>query len=149
MDFTVTAKGPTLDTLIRDTTRDLRAANRTAGRELGKVGKAAMSKGAPRMFGRQLTVKAKVDAWPSRCSVEFNPAPRQSGPWAIAESGRRGGYTVTPRRRKALRLPGGFAMTAHPGAVAGHRAWTKAGQRLAKAVDKTVHDVYDDALGAD
>ena len=74
MDFTVTAKGPTLDQLTRDTARDLRAANRKAGRDLGKVGKAAMSKGAPRMFGKALTVKPKVDAWPTRCSVEFNPA---------------------------------------------------------------------------
>ena len=148
MDFTVTAKGPTLEQLTRDTARDLRAANRKAGRELGKVGKAAMGKGAPRMFGKALTVKPKVDAWPTRCSVEFNPAPRQSGPWAIAESGRVGGYTVRPRRRKALRLPGGFAMVTHPGPVGGRRAWTAAGRRLVKAVDKTVKDVYDEALDA-
>ena len=148
MEFTVTAKGPTLDALIRDTTRDLRAANRTAGRAVGKVGVAAMRKGAPRMFGKVLGVKADVDAWPSRCSVEFHPAARQSGAWAITEAGRRGGYLVTPRNRRALKLPGGFAMTAHPGATSGHRAWTHAVARLVKAVDKTVHDVYDEALDA-
>jgi len=149
VEFTVTQNGPTLDALIRGTTRDLRAANRTAGRDLAKVGKSAIGKGAPRMMGRQLTAKAKVDAWPTRCSVEFNPAKGQAGAWAIADTGRRGGYTVKPRRRKALRLPGGFAAVAHPGAVAGRQAWTRAVARLRKAVDRTVHDVYDDALGAD
>lgn len=148
MDFTVTTKGPTFEQLTRDTARDLRAANRKAGRAVGKVGVAAMRKGAPRMFGKVLGVKADVDAWPSRCHVEFHPAAGQSGPWAIADTGRRGGYTVKPRRAKALRLPGGFAMVAHPGAVAGRGAWSKAGQRLAKAVDKTVKDVYDEALDA-
>lgn len=148
MEFTVTTKGPTFDALLASTARDLKAANRKAGRELGKVGRAAMGKGAPRLFGRALTVKPKVDAFANRCRVEFVPSPRQSGPWAIAESGRRGGYLVAPRRRRALRLPGGFAMSAHPGAVAGRKAWSRAGARLFKAVDRTVHDVYDDALEA-
>jgi hypothetical protein len=148
VDFTVKTKGPTLESLVRDTTRELRAANRTAGRDIGKVGKAAMGKGAPRMFGRQLAVKTTVDAWPSRCAVEFNPAKRQSGPWAIAEAGRRGGYLVRPRRRDALAFSGRFARFALPGNVAGRRAWTAAVGRLVRAVDRTVHDVYDDALGA-
>jgi hypothetical protein len=148
VEFTVTAKGPTLEALTRNTARDLRAANRTAGRAVGKAGKAAMGKGAPRMFGKALTVKAKVDAWPSRCAVEFNPARGQSGAWAIADTGRRGGYTVRPRRRKALAFAGRFAMVTHPGAIAGRHAWTRATARAAKALDRTVHDVYDDALGA-
>jgi hypothetical protein len=148
VEFTVTQKGPTLDALIRGTTRDLRAANRTAGRDVAKVGKAAMAKGAPHMFGKALTVKTKVDAWPTRCAVEFNPARGQAGPWQIAETGRRGGYTVKPRRRKALAFAGRFAMVTHPGPVGGHKAWTRAVQRGAKAVGKQVGDVYDDALGA-
>jgi hypothetical protein len=147
VEFTVTTKGPTFETLIADTTRDLRAANRTAGRQVAKAGKAAMSNGAPRMFGRKLSAKANVDAWPDRCKVEFVPAPKQSGAWAIAESGRRGGYTVKPRGRKALHYAGRFAMVTHPGAVGGRHAWTKAGERLAKALDRTVADVYDEALG--
>lgn len=148
MDFTVTAKGPTLDSLTRDTVRDLRAANRTAGRAVAKVAKAAIGKGAPSMFGRKLAAAAKVDAWPTRCTVELYPARGQSGGWQITETGRRGGYTVRPRRAKALRLPDGFAMVTHPGAVGGRRAWTRATERVAKAVDKSLHDVYDDALGA-
>jgi hypothetical protein len=148
VEFTVTQTGPTFDALLTSTARDLKQANRKAGREVGKVGKAAMAKGAPRMFGRALTAKPKVEAFANRCQVEFVPSPRQSGPWAIAESGRRGGYLVAPRRRRALRLPSGFAMSAHPGPVAGRKAWTRAGARLFKAVDRTVHDVYDDALEA-
>jgi hypothetical protein len=148
VEFTVTTKGQTLDQLVKTTARDLKKANRKAGTEMAKVGAAAMSKGAPRMMGRQLTVKAKVDAWPSRCSVEFNPGKGQAGAWAIADTGRRGGYTVKPRRRKALRLPAGFAMVTHPGPVGGRQAWTRAVARLRKAVDKTVHDVYDEALDA-
>ena len=148
MDFTVTAKGPTLESLTRDTVRDLRAANRTAGREMAKVGKAAIAKGAPRMFGRKLSAKATVDAWPSRCTVEFAPAKGQAGPWQIADTGRRGGYTVKPRRARALHYGGRFTMVTHPGAVAGRHAWRQAVARLGRAVDKSVHDTYDDALGA-
>ncbi len=147
MDFTVTTKGPTLDTLLAGTVRDLKAANRTAGRDMAKVGKAAARKGAPRMFGRKLAVKAKVDAFASTATVEFNPAKRQAGPWQIAETGRRGGYTVKPRRAKALTFDGRYASVTHPGRVAGRRAWSQAVARIAKAVDRTVHDVYDDAMG--
>lgn len=148
MDFTVTAKGPTLESLTRNTSRDLKAANRTAGRDMGKAGKAAIAKGAPRMFGHALKGKATVDAWPSRCSVEFAPAKGQAGAWQITETGRRGGYTVKPRRAKALHYAGRFAMVTHPGAVGGRQAWTNAVARLRKAVDKSLHDVYDEALGA-
>jgi hypothetical protein len=148
VEFTVSTFGPTFDQLTRDTARDLKAANRKAGRALGKAGTAAMRKGAPRMFGRQLGVKADVEAWPTRCHVEWHPAAGQSGAWAIADTGRTGGYTVRPRRRKALRLPGGFAMVTHPGPVAGRHAWTDAVARLVRVVDKTVHDVYDEALDA-
>ena len=147
MQFRVTAKGPTFDELIRDTSRDLRSANRKVGRQVGKVGAAAMNKGAPRMFGRALRVKPKVDARPDGCRVEFNPAPRQSGGWAIAESGRRGGYTVKPRHRHALHYAGRFAMVTHPRAVGGRHAWSQAGARLERVLDRTVADVYDDALG--
>jgi hypothetical protein len=146
VDFTVTSKGPTFDSLIRDTTRDLKAANRKAGRELAKVGKAAMGKGAPRMMGKKLSVKGDVHAWPDRCDVEFHPAAGQAGAWQIVETGRTGGYLVKPRRRKALAFGGRFAMSAHPNPVTGKRAWSKAVQRLVKVTDKTVHDVYDEAL---
>lgn len=147
MEFSVTAKGPTLEALTRNTARDLKAANRTAGRELGKVGKAAAAKGAPRMFGHALKGKATVDAWPSRCSVEFAPAKGQAGAWQITETGA-GAHRIAPRRRKAMAFADRFAMTVnHPG-TGGQRAWTRAVARIAKAVDRTVHDVYDDALGA-
>lgn len=148
MRVTVTAKGPTLDTLTRDTIRDLRAANRTAGRTVAKVGKRAMETGAPTMFGRRLRVTGDVDAWPDRVAVEFHPASGQSGAWSIQESGRRGGYLVEPRQARALQLPGGFAATARPGPVAGRLAWSRAGQRLAAVLDRELVDVYDNALDA-
>jgi hypothetical protein len=148
VEFTITTSGPTFEKLTRDTARDLKAANRKAGRAMGRVGVAAMRRDAPRMFGKVLGVKADVDAWPTRCNVEFHPAGGQAGAWAIADTGRRGGYTVRPRRRKALKLPGGFAMVTHPGAIAGRQAWSRAGKRLFKAIDKTVKDTYDEALDA-
>jgi hypothetical protein len=157
VDFTVTAKGPTLDSLIRDTSRDLTRANRKAGREVRKVGLAAMRKGAPRMWGRKLAIKGDVTATATKgATVEFFPAPNNAGGWAMQESGRRGGYAIRPKRgrtgrngrRPALKIGAIYAAKARGGAWGGRRAWTKAGERLAKALDRTVADVYDDALGA-
>lgn len=148
MPITVTAKGPTLDALTRDTLRDLRAGNRAAGRQIAKVGARAMNAGAPAMFGRTLKVKTDVDAWPDRCNVEFYPAPGSSAGWAIQESGRRGGYVVKPRRARALTIGGRFSTVARPGPTSGHKAWTRAGERLAAVLDRTVADVFDDAMGA-
>lgn len=147
MRVTVTAKGPTLDALIRETTRDLRAANRRAGRDAAKAGTRAMNQGAPRIAGRRLRTAADVDAWPDRVAVEFHPSKGVAGYWAIADTGRRGGYLIRPRRARVLTVAAGFAMTARPGAAAGSGAWVKAGQRLAAALDRELADVYDDALG--
>ena len=141
MRVTVTPKGPTLDTLTRDTIRDLRAANRRAGRQVAKTGGAAMRKGAPRKLG----VKDEVESWPDRWSVEWFPAPRTSGAWAIAESGARP-HTIDPRRRRALAFAGRYAANVnHPG-TAGRQAWTKAGARLADVLDRDIIDIYDEVL---
>ena len=149
MEFSVTAKGPTLDQVTRDLARDLTRANRTVSRDLARVGARAMGKGAPHMMGEALTVRGKPTGSGAHAGVEFLPGKGQAGAWAIAEAGRRGGYLVRPRKAKALRLPGGFAETARPGKVAARRAWTKAVARLVKAADDTIKDVYGDALGAD
>jgi hypothetical protein len=151
VDFKVTAKGPTFDQLIRDTTKDLRAANKKAGGQIRKVGGAAMRKGAPTMWGRKLAIKVELTPSVVDCRVEFTPAPRNAGGWAIQESGRRGGYDVKPIRAEALHggFPGAFAARVHiERSWGGRQAWTHAGERLAKALNKTVADVYDDALGA-
>jgi hypothetical protein len=145
VDITVTAVGRDFSDLARDAGRALRTANRTAGREIQRSGRAAMNKGAPRMFGRKLTVKGKVDSSPARATVTFIPAPRTSGGWAIRESGA-DAHIIRPRRRKALAFNGRFAMhAAHPG-MGGDKAWTKAGTRLDKAVRPVIDDVYGDAL---
>lgn len=147
MEFTVTAKGATFEALVKDTARDLRSGNRKAGQELRKVGLKAMRDGAPRMWGRKLRVKADVKPRTDGCVVEFFPYPGNAGGWAIQESGHRGNYTVKPRRAKALAFGGRYTMVTHPNAWGGRKAWTKAGQRLAKVLDRTVERVYDDALG--
>ena len=145
MRVTVTAKGPTLDSLTRDAARDLKAGNRAAARAIAKTGTAAMKRGAPRFYGKVGGVRTEVDSWPDRARVLFDPSP--AGMWAIAEAGRRGGYPIKPRRARALRMPGGFAASAVGGPVGGRKAWTQAGERLAKVLDRTVTEVFDDAIG--
>lgn len=147
MRVTVTQKGPTLESLTAETIRDLRAANRKAGRELSRVGIAAMRDGAPTMWGKRLAVKSEVDAWPDRVTVEFYPAPGSAGGWAIAESGARP-HDIHPRARKALKFSGLWSANVdHPGAR-GRRAWSLAGERLAAVLDRQVESVYDDAMDA-
>jgi hypothetical protein len=155
VEFTVTTVGKGLDGLVRDTAKDLKKANRKAGTELSKKGLAAMRKGAPRMWGRRLAIKSEKHVTVHDCVVDFFPAPKNAGGWAIQESGRRGGYEIYPKHRGRNGRPaallvadGMYAANALGGAWGGRKAWTKAGERLFKAVDKTVKDVYDDALDA-
>ena len=156
MEFTVTTKGRGFDALIRDTTRDLKKANRKAANDVSKKGLAAMRKGAPRMWGRVLRVKSEKHIEPFGAAVDFFPWPKNAGGWAIQESGRRGGYEIAPKRGRqgrggrpaALRVADGmYAANALGGSWGGKKAWTKAGERLVKVTDKTVKDIYDDALG--
>lgn len=145
MQVRVRAVGVSLEQMMRDTRRDLRAANRKVGREVGTVGRAAIRKGAPRMWGRQLAAKTKVDSWPDRAVVSFQASP--AGGWAMRESGTRR-HPIDPGTRKALAFDGRFAAHVdHPGS-SGERAWTKAGERLADAIEPAITDIYDDALGA-
>ena len=135
--------GPSLQEVIRDAKRELRTANRTVGRGVAKAGKAAIVKGAPRMFGKRLGVKTKVDAYPNGAIVEFRGKP--AGGWAIVESGAKP-HGIKPKRAKVLTINAGFAMFAnHPG-MSGHKAWTHAGERLEATTDRIVENVYDKAL---
>ena len=55
-------------------------------------------------------------------------------------------HDMNPRKRKALRFAGIYAANVdHPGAR-GRLAWSKAGKRLAAVLDRTLADVYDDAM---
>ena len=144
MEITVRAVGGGFDDVIRDTVRDLRRANRIVGRRVATVGRKAITARAPRMFGRKLTVKTTVKPRGDGCEIGF--AGRPSGAWAIADKGARP-HLIRPRRARALRMEGGFAMSAnHPG-TSGHKAWVHAGDRLRKAIKPVIEDVYGDALG--
>jgi hypothetical protein len=144
--ITVTAKGPTLDTLTRDVIKDLRAANKKAAKAAVKGGTQAIRKGAPRMFGRQLGARERITTWPDKWNVEIFPAKGQSGAWAIQESGAKP-HPIKPRRGRALRLGADmfYADVNHPG-VGGHGAWAKAGTRLAAAIDREITAVYDEVF---
>lgn len=144
VDFTVRSVGVDFDQLSRDVARRYKAANRKVGRDVAKVGKAAIRKGAPRMWGKPLTSKTKVNSWSDHAEVTFQASP--AGGWAIAESGTKA-HLIKPRSRKALAFNARFAAhVAHPGS-GGHKAWTKAGQRLEQAIDPVVEDTYSKALG--
>jgi len=145
VEIRVSTKGAGFDRVMRDAARDLRAANRTVGRKVARTGTAAIRKGAPTMWGKRLSAKTKVDAWPDRAVVTFQAKP--AGGWAMQESGTRP-HPIKARRREALHFEGVFAEhVAHPGTT-GHRAWTKAKQRLVKAIKPQITDIYDDALAA-
>jgi hypothetical protein len=144
VEIRVRPVGISFDQLSHDVARRYKAANRQVGRGVAKVGKAAIRKGAPRMWGKPLTCKTKVDSWSDHAEVTFQAQP--AGGWAIAESGARP-HPIAPRSRKALAFNGRFAAhVAHPGS-GGHKAWSKAGQRLAAAIEPEIQDTYDRALG--
>ena len=132
--------------MARETTRELRTANRTVGRQVAKVGKAAIAKGAPRMFGQKLAVRTKVDARPDGASVTFQGKP--AGGWAIQETGAKP-HEIRPRRAKALTIDAaGTRCTPTIPAPAATRPGRRPAPGYADAVDPAIEDVYDDALGA-
>jgi hypothetical protein len=143
VDFTVTTRGPTFDQLTRDIARDLTAANKKAGRQVARKGKAAAKKGAPHMFGTVLSAAAKTEASATSCKVTFSPKP--AGAWTIAETGTKP-HTIKPRSRKALHWAGLFAEVVHHPGTGGRMAWTAANGRIAKAVGAEIEAVYGDAL---
>lgn len=167
MAFTFTASGPTLAQLTTRGARNLRTANRTAGRVIAKAGRKAMNDAAKstgrRWYGKALTVKFKVESSPSSALVVFNASRGQAGGWAIAEAGARS-HDIVPRGRRggragdrtvggpargrvhALHFAGLFASNVdHPGASGAH-AWTKATRAVDKAVRPELLDVYDEAF---
>ena len=144
MEITIRPVGQDFGQLIRETTRDLRHANRSVGRRVASAGRKAITSKAPRMFGKKLSVKTTVR--PRADGAEVGFAGRPSGGWAIRETGAKP-HLIKPRSARALTIEGGFAMRAnHPG-TGGDRAWTAAGARLRDAVTPVIEDVYNEALG--
>lgn len=156
MEVTVKAKGVTLAAVTEQVTRDLRTANKTIAGRIGKAGRAAIANGAPRMYGRRLAVKVTNHVTPTSVLVEFDPAKRNAGLWAIAEAGARP-HDIAPKRGRvgrngrpaALRLLADFyaADVAHPG-TSGSKAWTKAVDRLDDATQRLIEAGYAEAVGA-
>ena len=146
------SKGPPFDQVIRATVKDLKAANRVAGREIVKVGRKAIVAKAPKVGGKKLGVKTKTNVYVDRAEVAFMA--RTVGGWMMHERGTKA-HDIHPRKGRrgrsnrpaALRFAGLYAADAfHPG-TSGSKAWTKAVDRLKRVIDPAVADVYDDALG--
>lgn len=153
MDFTFTTSGRTFDQLTRGIARDLTAAHKKAGRQIARKGKAAAAKGAPVMWGERLAVATDTEADANGCTVTFKPAAGNAGGWAMQESGTRP-HSIAPRRGRggrggrpaALAFDGLYYADVFVSGMAGRRAWTRAGERIAKAANTVVLEVYSDAL---
>ena len=152
MAFSIDVKqrGPSLDSLVQATVRDLRAANRTAGREIAKAGKKAIAAKSPRVNGKKLGSKTRTRAHADRAEVTFRA--NTVGGWMMHQKGTKP-HDIYPKKGRrgrgnrpaALRL-GQFAANVHHPGTAGTGAWTKAIARLKVAVLPAVTDVYDDAM---
>lgn len=152
MEFRARSVGTSFDTIASDLARSYKTANRTVGRDIAKKGKAAIAKGAPRMMGRRLTSKTRVEASGDRAEVTFTPF--SVGGWAIMEFGAKA-HDIYPKagrqgrdgRPPALLFSGLYSNNAwHPG-IAARGLWTKAGERLDDAIRPLIEDTYAEALG--
>lgn len=138
MRVTVTRTGD-LDPIVRELERGLRAGQKAAGREVGRVARKEVladvksSRGSLRFAGGRLGIKTEVDANQTSSRVTLVAAP--AGAWSIVEFGR--GRSV-PVRAKALHFGGAdlFAMSSR--AVAGRRYWDAATSRLDASLRPTV-----------
>lgn len=137
------------DELARDAKAGARAAGKLVARDVKKVILAgAKSAGArPRFAGKRLNVKNRIHAGASSTVVEAYASP--AGAWTILESGRRGGYTVKPRRAEVLAAGRGdvVGMSATPSGMAGRQVWTKATADLEDELEPIVRRAVDTALG--
>jgi hypothetical protein len=128
--------------------RSMRAAARTAGRDVAKVARKAIlddvrsARGTLSMMTGRLGITTKVDARPVGAIVTLTATP--AGMWAIVEYGTKA-YTEKPRRAKVLAVGHGdvVGMTAHHPRRAGHRYWEGAEGALIAAVDPAVTEPFD------
>ena len=87
VQFTLTRRSASPETLIGQVNRDLATGMRKTGREAGKVGVKAFKAATPKSFGKyplKFKVK-KTTATPTKVHVEFQASP--VGFWAMLESG--------------------------------------------------------------
>jgi hypothetical protein len=97
--------------------------------------------GKMRWFGRRVQLSSKVRRRrPTRASTSVLIVGTPAACWSIKSYGRRGNYDVTPRRARALRIPGVERPreTAHVSqAVKGDGRW----DRLVREADRRLPDV--------
>lgn len=149
--ITVTADGDLLAG-IDALARRLEQANRAVGDQVATVAKREQAAGSPikrlrgmGTRGAALKVRTKVFAGPQSVTVDVQATP--AGPWSIAESGRRGGYTVKPRGKRAVTPPKGPAASATvKRRTTGRQAWTRGQAAAAPAIGREIESVYDAAL---
>jgi hypothetical protein len=149
--ITVTSDGD-LSADIDALARRMTAANRAVGDQVAEVAKREQAAGSPikklRGMGKggvSLKVKTKVFAGANTSTIDVSASP--AGPWSIAESGRRGGYTVRPRGKRAVTPPKGPSASATvKRSTAGRQAWTKGQAAAEPAIDREIESVFDEAM---
>ena len=146
--FDVTVRdGITAD--LEAITRRLTGEQRTLGRTIAKVGRKAIlasvrSRRGTLSFsgmGTKLGAQTRVIPSAAQAVVFIDAVP--AGAWTIAEHGR---AAVVPRRRKALKIGTGFAMSAD--ATTGRAGlWAGAAAELDRVVVDELETAYDRAYG--
>lgn len=144
--ITVTSDG-TLTADIDALARRLERANRAVGVRVGKVAEREIVAAAPqkRLSGMGAKLRAKTKVYAGAQSVTIDVAAVPAGPWSIVESGRRGGYTIRPRSKRAVTAPTPYASVVAR-AAGGRAGWSRAVTAATPAIDRELEAVYDDAL---
>jgi hypothetical protein len=147
--ITVTSDG-NLGASIDALTRQLAQANRAVGVRVGKVAEREIAAAASvkRLSGMNAKLRAKTKVFPGAQSVTIDVQATPAGPWSIAESGRRGGYTIRPRTKRAVTAPTPFASVVAR-AAGGRQVWSRAVAAATPAIERELEAVYDDALTED
>lgn len=128
--------------------RGMRDGMRAAGRELAALVKreqvaAGRAAGAPRRFaGYPIGVNVRTFARADSFDVYVGASP--PGFWSMLETGRRGGYTVKPRRKRAVTPPAGPSASATvKRSVPGRHVWTRATDAVMPVVERELAAVMD------
>ncbi len=136
--------GDGIKALADDAKQGAREAGKLVARDVKKLILAGA--GTSRFMGKKLNVKYRLHVNDSSTVVETYGTP--AGAWSILESGRRGGYTVKPKRAKVLAAGRGdvIGMTARPGAIRGRSTWTKATESIGDDLEPIIRKAFDKAF---
>jgi hypothetical protein len=89
-----------------------------------------------RNFPKAGALDARIGSGGARTEVVL------TGPWSLAESGRRSRGVIKPKRRRALRVPGGLRSRSRYGPSRGKRTATEASRQAQTTVPKAAHDQF-------